>query len=207
MALFLASKVQYGPAFDAFDAVRHLTEHHLAMSATCSHGNGLFCRMEGQHLLRRHSYIPRRVTAGLRSDVGGFRLVKQRCQRPAKLDSAAGARGFFCKAKQTDSLTPASLNIGGLESTKVPGDLRTKVEAAVEASLNRLEPGVTVGDVSAAAGVTVSQAETVLNALAYDTQGTLEVKPACNVLNKPGKSQSTRPVVHRRMGGCLEATS
>lgn len=54
----------------------------------------------------------------------------------------------------------------------------------MEASLNRREAGVTVGDVSAAAGVTVSQAETVLNALAYDTQGTLEVRPLFHELNK-----------------------
>jgi phage baseplate assembly protein W len=74
-------------------------------------------------------------------------------------------------AKEEVSSALEQLNPEGLESTKIPSKVREKVEAA----LDRLGPSVTVGDVSAAAGVSISQAEAALNALACDTQGTLEV--------------------------------
>eukprot|EP00884_Botryococcus_braunii_P020460 jgi/Botrbrau1/7098/Bobra.0165s0120.2 len=80
--------------------------------------------------------------------------------------------------RDTDIADVAAAKFGGLESTKIPSKVREKVEAA----LDRLGPSVTVGDVSAAAGVTISQAETALNALACDTQGTLEVSSTGDVI-------------------------
>ena len=50
-------------------------------------------------------------------------------------------------------------------------DVRERVSTAVESLNGR----VTVGDVAGRAGVSISDAEEALNALAADTQGTLEV--------------------------------
>lgn len=61
-----------------------------------------------------------------------------------------------------------------LESDRVRGDVLKRVEAAVE----QLGGTVTVGDVSARAGVNVDDAENALTALVADTQGTLKVRPS-----------------------------
>ncbi len=60
-----------------------------------------------------------------------------------------------------------------LESLKLQQSVRNSVQDAVESLGGR----VTVGDVSARAGVKISEAEEALNALAADTSGTLEVSP------------------------------
>ena len=60
---------------------------------------------------------------------------------------------------------------GKLESTAIPQAIRVRVEDAAEALGGR----VTVGDVAARAGVSLSDAERALNALAADAQGVLEV--------------------------------
>ena len=60
---------------------------------------------------------------------------------------------------------------GKIESTRLNSQLRRKVEDAVEALGRR----VTVGDVSSRAGVSLSEAEEALNALAADSAGSLEV--------------------------------
>ena len=59
----------------------------------------------------------------------------------------------------------------GLQSTKIPADIRQRVEQAME----RLGYRATVGDVAATAGVKLSEAEQALKALAYDSLGALEV--------------------------------
>ena len=51
------------------------------------------------------------------------------------------------------------------------GEVRERVSTVVESLNGR----VTVGDVAGRAGVSISEAEEALNALAADTQGTLEV--------------------------------
>lgn len=61
----------------------------------------------------------------------------------------------------------------GLESLKLPKQLRDSVQGAVESLGGR----VTVGDVAAKAGVTINEAEEALNALASDCGGSLEVCP------------------------------
>lgn len=58
----------------------------------------------------------------------------------------------------------------GLESLKLQKQLRDSAQDAVESLGGR----VTVGDVAAKAGVTVSEAEEALNALAADCGGSLE---------------------------------
>lgn len=58
-----------------------------------------------------------------------------------------------------------------LESLKLQQSVRNSVQDAVEGLGGR----VTVGDVSARAGVKISEAEEALNALAADASGTLEV--------------------------------
>lgn len=60
---------------------------------------------------------------------------------------------------------------GRIESTRLDSNLRRKVEDTVEALGRR----VTVGDVSSGAGVSLSEAEEALNALAADSAGSLEV--------------------------------
>eukprot|EP00197_Chlamydomonas_leiostraca_P015538 CAMPEP_0202866960 /NCGR_PEP_ID=MMETSP1391-20130828/8451_1 /ASSEMBLY_ACC=CAM_ASM_000867 /TAXON_ID=1034604 /ORGANISM="Chlamydomonas leiostraca, Strain SAG 11-49" /LENGTH=595 /DNA_ID=CAMNT_0049546953 /DNA_START=219 /DNA_END=2003 /DNA_ORIENTATION=- len=59
----------------------------------------------------------------------------------------------------------------GLQSNKLSATLRDKVAGAVE----ELRFRCTAGDVAARAGVRPQEAEAVLQALAYDTRGTLEV--------------------------------
>lgn len=63
------------------------------------------------------------------------------------------------------------LQKGGLESVKLPPQVRRSVQDAVEGLGGR----VTVGDVAARAGVKINEAEEALNALAADCGGTLEV--------------------------------
>ena len=58
-----------------------------------------------------------------------------------------------------------------LESMQLRGEVRERVTTAVESLNGR----VTVGDIAGRAGVSISEAEEALNALAADTQGTLEV--------------------------------
>lgn len=59
----------------------------------------------------------------------------------------------------------------GLQSNKLDAALKDKTEAAIETLGFR----VTVGDVAAAAGVTIAQADSALKALAYDSLAALEV--------------------------------
>lgn len=59
----------------------------------------------------------------------------------------------------------------GMESNKLDAELRERVERAI-ASLGYR---VTVGDVAARAGVKLSEVETALKAIAYDSLGNLEV--------------------------------
>ncbi|DBA95928.1 TPA: hypothetical protein ACH3X1_001454 [Trebouxia sp. C0004] len=65
-----------------------------------------------------------------------------------------------------------------LESLKLQQSVRNSVQDAVESLGGR----VTVGDVSARAGVKISEAEEALNALAADASGTLEVSDSGDVL-------------------------
>lgn len=62
--------------------------------------------------------------------------------------------------------------LGKLESLKIPRQVRQRVEDAVESLGGR----VTVGDVSSRAGLTLGETERALNALAADSEGTLEVR-------------------------------
>ncbi|KAJ9512766.1 hypothetical protein QJQ45_019060 [Haematococcus lacustris] len=66
----------------------------------------------------------------------------------------------------------------GLQSNRLPTDLRESVENAVE----QLGFRVTPGDVAARAGVKLAQAEEALKALAYDTAAALEVSSAGDVV-------------------------
>ncbi len=66
--------------------------------------------------------------------------------------------------------------LGKLESLKIPRQTRQRVEDAVESLGGR----VTVGDVSSRAGLTLGETERTLNALAADSEGTLQV--ACKQL-------------------------
>lgn len=65
-----------------------------------------------------------------------------------------------------------------IQTNKIPEAIRERVEQAVE----RLGGRVTVGDVAARAGVKLKEAEDALQALAYDTLGTLEVSPEGEVV-------------------------
>jgi hypothetical protein len=58
-----------------------------------------------------------------------------------------------------------------MQSNKLDGDIKERVEKAIA----KLGFRVTVGQVAAAAGVKLSQAEQALKALAYDSLGNLEV--------------------------------
>lgn len=66
----------------------------------------------------------------------------------------------------------------GLQSNKLPTELREKVSSAVE----ELRFRVTVGDVAARAGVKLQDADDTLKALAYDSQATLEVSEQGDVV-------------------------
>ncbi|CAL5227405.1 g10362 [Coccomyxa viridis] len=68
--------------------------------------------------------------------------------------------------------------LGKLESLKIPRQTRQRVEDAVESLGGR----VTVGDVSSRAGLTLGETERTLNALAADSEGTLQVSDAGDVL-------------------------
>lgn len=78
-----------------------------------------------------------------------------------------------------DGTTPAcagpparqTSGLGKLESLKIPRQTRQRVEDAVESLGGR----VTVGDVSSRAGLTLGETERTLNALAADSEGTLQV--------------------------------
>ncbi len=59
----------------------------------------------------------------------------------------------------------------GLQSTKLRDDVRDRVEAAVE----RRNLRATVGEIAAAAGLKLSEADEALKALAYDSQAVLQV--------------------------------
>ena len=61
--------------------------------------------------------------------------------------------------------------LGKLESTRIPQKVRQRVEDAVESLGGR----VTIGDVSSRAGLTLAETERTLNALAADSEGTLQV--------------------------------
>lgn len=86
----------------------------------------------------------------------------------ASLDMSAGLR-------------PGSV----VESDKLPSDVRKRAMDAVDACGRR----VTIGDVASKAGLTLSQAQKALQALAADTDGFLEVISShstnllCNCLN------------------------
>ena len=73
---------------------------------------------------------------------------------------------------------------GRVESESLPKSLRDGVMDAVES----LGGSVTVGDVAAAAGVKVSEAERAMTAIAADTGAALEVSSAGDLLYvfKPG---------------------
>eukprot|EP00199_Chlamydomonas_sp_CCMP681_P006225 CAMPEP_0119106186 /NCGR_PEP_ID=MMETSP1180-20130426/3950_1 /TAXON_ID=3052 ORGANISM="Chlamydomonas cf sp, Strain CCMP681" /NCGR_SAMPLE_ID=MMETSP1180 /ASSEMBLY_ACC=CAM_ASM_000741 /LENGTH=214 /DNA_ID=CAMNT_0007091451 /DNA_START=183 /DNA_END=823 /DNA_ORIENTATION=- len=76
----------------------------------------------------------------------------------------------------------------GLQSNRLPTALRERVEQAVQ----ELRFRVTVGDVAARAGVKLSEADTALKALAYDTLATLEVSDQGDVVyDFPRGFQST----------------
>ncbi|KXZ54783.1 hypothetical protein GPECTOR_4g853 [Gonium pectorale] len=66
----------------------------------------------------------------------------------------------------------------GLQSNRLEGALRERVEAAVE----RLGGRVTVGDVAARAGVKLAEADEALKALAYDTAASLQVSASGDVV-------------------------
>ncbi|CAK0755565.1 hypothetical protein CVIRNUC_002384 [Coccomyxa viridis] len=68
--------------------------------------------------------------------------------------------------------------LGKLESTRIPQKVRQRVEDAVESLGGR----VTIGDVSSLAGLTLAETERTLNALAADSEGTLQVSDAGDVL-------------------------
>eukprot|EP00210_Caulerpa_lentillifera_P001845 g1774.t1 len=78
---------------------------------------------------------------------------------------------FLCQDSPMTGVVETMEIERGLQSTKIPSSLREKVEKAVERQGYR----VTVGDVSGAAGVTLSEAEDALQALAADSLGSLEV--------------------------------
>ena len=59
----------------------------------------------------------------------------------------------------------------GMQSTLLSDDVRERVEASVE----QLRGRATVGDVAAAAGLRLSEAETALKALAFDSEADLQV--------------------------------
>ena len=61
--------------------------------------------------------------------------------------------------------------------------LREEVRERVSSAVESLNGRVTVGDVAARAGVSISEAGEALNALAADTQGTLEVSTLSGSLN------------------------
>ncbi len=67
----------------------------------------------------------------------------------------------------------------GLQSNRLPVELREAVEGAVEALGGR----VTAGDVAARAGVKLRDATDALQALAYDTQASLKVRTGRAVLS------------------------
>ncbi|KAL0036153.1 hypothetical protein WJX79_006170 [Trebouxia sp. C0005] len=84
----------------------------------------------------------------------------------------------MAQAKNEDGLELPNSQRPQLESLKLQQSVRNSVQDAVESLGGR----VTVGDVSARAGVKISEAEEALNALAADASGTLEVSDSGDVL-------------------------
>ena len=86
--------------------------------------------------------------------------------------SAAVACCAFCTASRgCGPSLMITFVLQKLESMKLQVEVRERVSTAVESLNGR----VTVGDIAGRAGVSISEAEEALNALAADTQGTLEV--------------------------------
>ncbi|GAB4815091.1 hypothetical protein N2152v2_002137 [Parachlorella kessleri] len=90
----------------------------------------------------------------------------------------------------SDDETPIDANYvpkGALLSTKLPADVRKRAEDAIA----KRGYSVTVGDVAAAAGLTLRQAEDALKALAADTLATLQVSSEGEILYafQPGFQQ------------------
>lgn len=81
-------------------------------------------------------------------------------------------RGLFvCQSNSISDSVDTFQSEKGLRSTRISSSIREKVETAVQRQGYR----VTVGDVSGSAGVTLSEAEEALQALAADSLGSLEV--------------------------------
>ena len=95
-------------------------------------------------------------------------------------------RPVFLRGNPLERVAKTLENEKQLESTKLPSDVRKKVEWAVELQGHR----VTVGDVSGKAGVTLAEAEDALKALAADSLGTLEVHPS--IQNHREKQECSR---------------
>ncbi|KAL6758321.1 hypothetical protein V8C86DRAFT_2599542 [Haematococcus lacustris] len=96
--------------------------------------------------------------------------------------SAPGAPGSSGGGREPSRLSWNPVEVvkreQGLQSNRLPTDLRESVESAVE----QLGFRVTPGDVAARAGVKLAQAEEALKALAYDTAAALEVSSAGDVV-------------------------
>lgn len=79
---------------------------------------------------------------------------------------------FVLRANPFEQMNKTLQSEKKLESTKIPSEIREKVENTIQ----RLGYRVTVGDVSGKAGVTLAEAEDALKAIAADSLGTLEVR-------------------------------
>lgn len=100
-------------------------------------------------------------------------------KRPALMPTFRHAQQCcMAQAKNEDGLELPNSQQPQLESLKLQQSVRNSVQDAVESLGGR----VTLGDVSARAGVKISEAEEALNALAADASGTLEVSDSGDVL-------------------------
>lgn len=91
------------------------------------------------------------------------------------------ARGWRQSSEPKESVAEVLMEIPGKGELLSPGlkpDVRKKTVSAVE----KLGYRVTTGDVAAAAGITLAQAESALHALANDSLATLQVSPTGEIL-------------------------
>ena len=99
-----------------------------------------------------------------------------------KISASLGSNGNATNSTPspfTNAARNAAKEATGLQSETLDPDHRRKAISAISAAPQR---AVTVGDVAAAAGLTLAQAETALKALAHDTLATLSVSPAGEIL-------------------------
>lgn len=115
----------------------------------------------------------RKVRAQARQEADDWASPGQSCfQLLQSLGGISASPQWLTHMLCVGSSSPGQASgLGKLESTRIPQKVRQRVEDAVESLGGR----VTIGDVSSLAGLTLAETERTLNALAADSEGTLQV--------------------------------